>query len=121
MDRTLVTIIGSRHALDLELPADIPAADFMPILLRLCEDLTPEMIDLHRDRWGLGLVGEMPLDPRRTLRDASVLDGARLLLHPLGSWGSSTAPITQLTGPQWTTTQPERPGMSIHWDDAPER
>lgn len=116
MKQTLVTVIGSRHSVDLELPADVPAQELLPLLLTLCEDLTAEMMQLHLARWGLGQLGEMPLNPQKSLREAGVLDGARLLLHPLGSWGSSTAPVAQLTGPQRLTAEPEHAGIAIHWD-----
>lgn len=119
MPRTLVTVKGSRHTVDLELPADVPAQELMAFLLTICEDLTPEMIDLHLPRWGLGLDGGMPFNPQQTLQSAGVLDGARLLLHPLGSWGSSTAPVAQLTGPQRVTAPAERQSITIRWGNTP--
>ena len=119
MQRTLVTVIGSRRSVDLDLPADIPVQSLMPMLLSLCEELTPEQINLHLARWGLGVLGDMPLHPQHSLSNAGVVDGARLLLHALGSWGSHSAPIAQLTGAHRITARDEHQGIGIHWNAHP--
>lgn len=130
MPRTLVTVKGSRHIVDLELPADAPAQELMASLLVLCEHQTLEMAAQQGMRWGLGLDGGMPIAPQRTLRDAGVLDGARLLLHPLDSWISDpapgaapayTPPASQRPPAQQEPAPGERRSITIHWDTNPPR
>lgn len=123
MSRTLVTVKGSRHTTDLELPADAPVQELMALLLTIGEDMTPEMIAMTGSRWGLGLEGGLPFNGQLTLETAGVFDGAILVLQPLDAWDghgvSDTTPLTIVGRPQPEAITTEHQGLNVRWGNAP--
>ena len=121
MQRTLITVLGSRHSIDLEVPADAPVQSLMPLLLSICEDFTADMTALHLSRWRLHLQSGVMFQPNWSLRDAGVRDGARLVLRAAGAPSSGATPAAPLTRPQQKEASRWHQGITIHWDSNPER
>lgn len=72
----LLTMQGPRRRLDLELPADVPVSDLLPLLQQICGD------SAGSDRWSLSrLTSGRPLQAAQTLLENKVLDGEALVLH----------------------------------------
>ncbi|MEU8588759.1 type VII secretion integral membrane protein EccD [Streptomyces sp. NPDC048664] len=76
-----LTVRAPAHVLDLAVPADVPVADLLPILLRHAgEDL--EESGLEHGGWVLQRAGGRPLDEEGTLETLDVRDGEVLYLRP---------------------------------------
>jgi hypothetical protein len=72
----LLTLQGPRRKLDLELPADVPVSDLLPLLQQVCGT------SADSDRWALSrLASGRPLQATQTLLENKVLDGEVLVLH----------------------------------------
>jgi MinD-like ATPase involved in chromosome partitioning or flagellar assembly len=71
----LVTVAGPRGRRDLSLPADVPVAELLPVLVRLVGDQLPAAA-----RWTLAPAGGQPLAEGSSLAAAGVLHGALLRL-----------------------------------------
>jgi hypothetical protein len=79
MQTVLLTLIGSRRQIDLQLPAEVPIDDLLPKLLELCG---PPQAQIGYTQWCLvtqdkGII----LTPTHSLSEGGVVDGARLLLQ----------------------------------------
>ncbi|MFQ6144468.1 type VII secretion integral membrane protein EccD [Streptomyces seoulensis] len=76
-----LTIRAPERSLDLAVPADIPLADLLPVLVAQAgEEL--EETGLERGGWVLQRVGGEPLDPERSPEAHDLRDGELLLLRP---------------------------------------
>jgi hypothetical protein len=79
----LVTVRGPQHALDVELPGDVPIVNLLPLLHDLCEVPLPHS-GLGKTAPASSLVAERigkPLVASRTLEENGILDGDILLLY----------------------------------------
>jgi type VII secretion integral membrane protein EccD len=77
-----VTIVSPRSRVDLALPADVPLADLLPVLLTHTGAGGDEAG--RRRGWALSRVGGAELDTSRTAQAHAVRDGELLLLRPRG-------------------------------------
>ncbi|WP_239164064.1 type VII secretion integral membrane protein EccD [Actinoplanes palleronii] len=78
---TRVTIVAPRTRMDLALPADVPMADLLPILLwHAGEDLADE--GAKNGGWSLNRLGQSPLDSSRTSMELEIRDGEVLYFTP---------------------------------------
>jgi type VII secretion integral membrane protein EccD len=75
-----VTVVAPRTRIDVALPADVPVADLMPMLLDMARESTPDGGARHGG-WALAKLGDAPLDPSRTLASLGVVDGDLLQLR----------------------------------------
>lgn len=121
MQRTLITVVGSRHAADLAAPSDLVVHSLMPLLLSACEDFTPETVGPHLTRWQLRLDGGVVIQPEQSLREAGVFDGARLILRTAGSTSGGATYIAPVAHTQRPAPPQERQSIVIRWDNDPER
>lgn len=75
----LLTVQGPRRRLDLEVPADVPVSDLLPLFQQICGD------SAGNERWSLSrLTSGRPLQAAQTLLENGVLDGEVLALHKEG-------------------------------------
>lgn len=82
-----VTVIAPKTRVDLALPADVPLADLLPVLLRYAgEDLADE--GTLGGGWVLARLGGATLDSTRTPDQLEIRDGEQLYFTPR----NSTAP-----------------------------
>ncbi|MFD2422301.1 type VII secretion integral membrane protein EccD [Amycolatopsis pigmentata] len=75
-----MTVVAPRTRIDVALPADVPVADLMPMLLEMARETTPDGGARHGG-WALAKLGDSPLDPSRTLASLGVVDGDLLQLR----------------------------------------
>lgn len=81
--RLLVTVKGPQHAIDVELPGDVPVADLLPLLLDLCEVPLPRS-SYKKAAPASSLILERPgklLASPCSLEESGVLDGDILSLY----------------------------------------
>ena len=75
-----VTLVAPRTRIDVALPADVAVADLLPMLLDLARERSQDGGSRHGG-WCLARLGELAMDPSRTLAAAGVLDGDLLQLR----------------------------------------
>ncbi|GGS23362.1 MULTISPECIES: type VII secretion integral membrane protein EccD [Actinokineospora] len=75
-----VTVLAPRTRIDVALPADVPVADLMSMLLEMAKEATPDGGARHGG-WCLAKMGDVPLDPSRTLGSLGIVDGDMLQLR----------------------------------------
>jgi type VII secretion integral membrane protein EccD len=75
-----VTVVAPRTRIDVALPADVAIADLLPMLLDMAKEATPDGGARHGG-WCLAKLGDVPLDPSRTLASLGVVDGDLLQLR----------------------------------------
>ncbi|TCP53241.1 type VII secretion integral membrane protein EccD [Tamaricihabitans halophyticus] len=75
-----VTVVAPRTRIDVALPADVPVADLMPMLLEMAKETSPDGGTRHGG-WCLAKIGDSPLEPSRTLASLGVVDGEMLQLR----------------------------------------
>lgn len=86
MANTLVTVFGPSGPRDLELPADVPLGQVIPLLLQECVPQVVGTAWANPAYWGLGPLAGQPLPLEMSLNDARVLDGAGLVFQDMESW-----------------------------------
>jgi hypothetical protein len=94
MDATwaLVTVRVGYAQHDLQLPAEVPVAELIPLLLEALHLVTPPVAPAEVARWGLGRPNALvPLRATDTLQSAGVLDGEELVLQATEAWHSPPA------------------------------
>jgi len=74
MQTVLLTIRGPDRSIDLKLPAEVPVSELMPKILELCGP------GLDKDRRLFLASTGMSLNAGKSLNEAGVIDGSRLLL-----------------------------------------
>jgi type VII secretion integral membrane protein EccD len=75
-----VTVVAPRTRIDVALPSDVAIADLLPMLLDMAKEATPDGGARHGG-WCLAKLGDVPLDPSRTLASLGVVDGDLLQLR----------------------------------------
>ncbi|MEV6910926.1 type VII secretion integral membrane protein EccD [Amycolatopsis sp. NPDC051071] len=75
-----MTVVAPRTRIDVALPADVAVADLLPMLLEMAKEATPDGGARHGG-WALAKLGDVPLDPSRTLASLGVVDGELLQLR----------------------------------------
>lgn len=75
-----VTVVAPRTRIDVALPAGVAVADLLPMLLEMAKETTPDGGARHGG-WCLAKLGDVPLDPSRTLASLGVVDGELLQLR----------------------------------------
>ncbi|MGW1230593.1 EsaB/YukD family protein, partial [Streptomyces sp. NPDC002530] len=76
-----LTVRTPERLIDLAVPADVPVADLLPILLDHAGDGLAEK-GIEHGGWVLQRLGEKPLDEESTPEALSLRDGETLLLRP---------------------------------------
>jgi len=77
---TRITVVAPRTRIDVALPSDVAVADLLPMLLTMAREHTPDGGARHGG-WCLARIGDIELDPAKTLDGHSVLDGELLQLR----------------------------------------
>ncbi|MQA09617.1 MAG: type VII secretion integral membrane protein EccD [Pseudonocardiaceae bacterium] len=75
-----MTVVAPRTRIDVALPADVPVADLLPMLLEMAKETSPDGGTRHGG-WCVAKLGDAPLDPSRTLASLGVVDGEMLQLR----------------------------------------
>lgn len=91
MTTVLVTVLGPRRHIDLEVPCDVPISDLISPLLEVCGPRTAPGDPLsHPASWGLGAWRGGMFSAARTLIDCGVVDGSVLVFQDIVSWRNGT-------------------------------
>lgn len=121
MQQTLfVTVQGWQRRLDIELPADVPVSDLIPLLLEMCNH-SPELPAgtlQSKSPWVLYIANlGQPLREAQTLAASGVLDGDVLLLQTQDTLNSRGAGRTQERGAAKAIEASEQTGMiGVTWE-----
>jgi WXG100 protein secretion system (Wss), protein YukD len=117
MRTVLVTVDTPRQRADLELPAEAPVGDLLPLLLdALILAATPHTAEAA-NAWMLRTSDGAPLHPARSLIDGGIVDGMRLVLQDVASFqmerqrAAASQPL-----PQQVSAGPSTGGIGIRWN-----
>jgi len=78
-----ITVVGPQRTIDLEIVADRPIRDLLPMLVEI-QYATPDVRTQNTlENWRLELLDRTPLPASLTLTECSILDGAILRLHKI--------------------------------------
>jgi len=116
-----VTIVAPRSRVDLALPADVPMAEMLPVLLRYSGD---ELGDdpAARQGWTLSRLDGVLLNSSHTPAELEVRDGDVLYLRPRGDEApvlvyddviDAVATATREQPSRWTATRTRRYGLAM--------
>jgi hypothetical protein len=83
----LVTVHSPQGAADLELPADVPVRELLPLVVAVCGSRARPGQPGASLQWALGRAAGPPFSAERTLVDHEVMDGAVLRLGEAAAWG----------------------------------
>lgn len=100
----LVTVQGPDQRVELQLPADRPVAELMPLLVEVCAGGHQS----EGARWELAFLGGLAFDGSRTLLEVGVMDGS--LLH-----------LRDAAAPPLAFQEPPAGGMLARADHGPEQ
>jgi WXG100 protein secretion system (Wss), protein YukD len=112
MRTLLITIATPNHQVDLEIPAEVPIADLLPSLVKLC---VSGLWAHHTPQWSLwSSETHAPLDLSYSLLDADIVDGATLTLQAVLPTEKQADNATF----QPETLQPSREtgGIGVRWN-----
>ncbi len=91
----LITVAGPRKSIDLELPDETPVGELIPLIVQALGLASGNPQADGANVWGLALQQGQPLNPRATLADTGIMDGAILALRQLTAWRAQPAPAAQ--------------------------
>jgi type VII secretion integral membrane protein EccD len=116
-----VTIVAPRSRVDLALPADVPMAEMLPVLLRYSgSDLGDD--PAARQGWTLSRLDGLVLNSSNTPAELEVRDGDVLYLRPRGDEApvlvyddviDAVATATREQPSRWTATRTRRYGLAV--------
>jgi hypothetical protein len=110
MKMLLLTITSTTCKTDLELPAEVPLASIFPTLIQLC--VKDRNIPIYPSEWSLwDEETHAYLDPRRSLQEADIVDGAILYLR---LWREQESPRT--FQPEIIPPGEESGGIGVRWN-----
>ncbi|HEY7833555.1 MAG TPA: EsaB/YukD family protein [Ktedonobacterales bacterium] len=96
MSTVLVTVLGPRRRVDLDIPCDVPISDLIIPLLGVCGPRVARGDPLsHPASWGLGAWRGAMFPASRTLIDCGVVDGGVLVFQDIVSWRNGTPQLHQ--------------------------
>jgi type VII secretion integral membrane protein EccD len=72
-----ITVVGSRHQVDLAVPATAPITTYVDDLARMCGQ---QQVDPLPSAWSLAAAAQPPFAPERSLAELGVVDGQVLHL-----------------------------------------
>jgi WXG100 protein secretion system (Wss), protein YukD len=82
----LATVVGPHRSIDLEMPAETPIRDLIPVLLHIQGAALGNRLLDGPQVWGLGFPETEPFPPQRSLLESGVPDGAVLILRDATYW-----------------------------------
>lgn len=116
MQTLLVTIIGPRRTIDLEMPGEVPIKEMLPIILTLCGPAGFSVLRNNPASWGLGIVdANMPLPSSSSLSAEKIVNGTILQLQELAAWAVSRHVQKAKFVPRTITPTPATGGIGIQW------
>src|SRR5579872_3500490 len=125
MRTVLVTLDTPRQRADLELPAEAPVGDLLPLLLEAFALATPATVTPPSagtanvaNVWMLRAPNGAPLHPARSLSDGGIVDGMRLVLQDVASFQLERQREAAATPPQpqQLPAGPSTGGIGIRWN-----
>lgn len=91
MESVVVTVVGPQRSVDVAVPATVPVRELIPDLVDVCTDARSRSAG---SRWAVGVLGDQPFAPQRSLGDSGVVDGTTLFLRDMTSPVPPPAPAT---------------------------
>lgn len=122
MRTVLVTLDTPRQRADLELPAEAPVGDLLPLLLEAFALAAPATVTPSSTNvanvWMLRAPNSAPLHPARSLSDGGIVDGMRLVLQDVASFQMERQREAAATPPppQQLPAGPSTGGIGIRWN-----
>lgn len=130
MSSVLVTVQGPEQRVELQLPADRPVAELLPLLVEVCA----RRHQSEHVHWELGPLGGLAFDGGKTLAEVGVVDGALLHLRDSGASGVEPEDVppeaaqTWPPPPAWAGDEPQWKGGWLvgeqwrreHWPTPPQ-
>lgn len=115
MRTVLVTVDTPRQHADVELPAEAPVGDLLPLLLDAFT-LAPTLAAAEAaNAWMLRAPNGQPLHPTRSLADGGIVDGMRLTLQDAASFQMERQRAAAAL-PQQLPAGPSTGGIGIRWN-----
>lgn len=112
--RTVLVALETPHQrADLELPAEAPVGDLVPLLLEAFA-LAPANPTDAANMWMLRIPNGAPLHPARSLLDAGIVDGMPLALQDVMSFQMERQRAVAMA--QQIPATPSTGGIGIRWN-----
>ncbi|HZU68519.1 MAG TPA: EsaB/YukD family protein [Ktedonobacteraceae bacterium] len=116
MQTLLVTIIGPRRTIDLEMPGEVPIRELIPIILALCGPTAVSGPHSDPSVWGLGVVdADRPLPSSSSLSAEKLVNGTILQLQELSAWSANRRVHKKAFMPRTITPTPATGGIGVRW------
>src|SRR5258708_28208555 len=116
MQTLLVTIIGPRRTIDLEMPGEVPIKELLPIILTLCGPSGFSAPQNNPSSWGLGVVdANIPLPASSSLSAEKIVNGNILQLQELSAWVFSRRAQKKPFMPRTIPPAPATGGIGVKW------
>jgi uncharacterized ubiquitin-like protein YukD len=110
----LVTVQGTQRRLDVELPADVPVGELIPLLMEMCNQPMEFGANQSRSPWTLYVTNlNQPLGATQTLAEGGVLDGDILLLQAPGTVIGETR---EKGAPRPIAASPQSGMIGVSWE-----
>ncbi|HLY31294.1 MAG TPA: EsaB/YukD family protein [Ktedonobacterales bacterium] len=91
----LITVMGPRKSVDLELPDETAIGELIPLIVQAMGLSSGNPKADGASAWGLGPQQGQPFAPKATLTDSGIVDGAILWFRQLTAWRASAQPAPQ--------------------------
>ena len=117
MRTVLVALETPRQRADVELPAEVPVGELLPLLLDAFTLVTPAPAQ-PANVWLLRAPNGVPLHPARSLIDGGIVDGMRLVLQDVATFQMERqrAVATTPPPPPQIPANPSTGGIGIRWN-----
>lgn len=115
MRTVLVSVETSRQRADLEVPADAPVGDLLPLLLDAFTLAASLPAGDAANMWMLRGPTGAPLHPARSLLDGGIVDGMRLVLQDAASFQMERQHAAAAQPPQ-IPAGPTTGGIGVRWN-----
>ncbi|MGH2517156.1 MAG: EsaB/YukD family protein, partial [Ktedonobacterales bacterium] len=116
MRTVLVTLDTPRQRADLELPAEAPVGDLLPLLLDAFTLAGTRSAGEAASGWLLRAPNGAALHPARSLMDGGIVDGMRLTLQDVASFQMERQRTVAAAAPPQVPASPDTGGIGIRWN-----
>ncbi|HLZ21763.1 MAG TPA: EsaB/YukD family protein [Ktedonobacterales bacterium] len=115
MRTVLVSLDTPQQRADLELPAEAPVGDLLPLLIEAFGLARTQPAAEATNLWLLREATSAPLHPARSLMDGGIVDGMRLLLQDVATFHMERQREAAAPQPQHPAG-PSTGGIGIRWN-----